>query len=133
MKKIILLAAITFILGGIVNAQTSENVVKGMHGGVVFGSEDLKFEYVEKGSDVLVYPVAADGKMLSAVPTHATINIVPMAVQLRQEYKDVQFENGCFKVTREDAQLPIYIVGISTSLNEKRYDAKYVVPNVQAR
>ena len=56
-----------------------------------------------------------------------------MAVQLRQEYKDVQFENGCFKVTREDAQLPIYIVGISTSLNEKRYDAKYVVPNVQAR
>jgi hypothetical protein len=133
MKKLILLAAITFILGGIVNAQTSENVVKGMHGGVVFGSEDLKFEYVEKGSDVLVYPVAADGKMLSAVPTHATINIVPMAVQLRQEYKDVQFENGCFKVTREDAQLPIYIVGISTSLNEKRYDAKYVVPNVQAR
>jgi hypothetical protein len=133
MKKIILLAAITFILGGIVNAQTSENVVKGIHGGVVFGSEDLKFEYVEKGSDVLVYPVAADGKILSAVPTHATINIVPMAVQLRQEYKDVQFENGCFKVTREDAQLPIYIVGISTSLNEKRYDAKYVVPNVQAR
>jgi hypothetical protein len=133
MKKLILLAAITFILGGIVNAQTSENVVKGIHGGVVFGSEDLKFEYVEKGSDVLVYPVAADGKILSAVPTHATINIVPMAVQLRQEYKDVQFENGCFKVTREDAQLPIYIVGISTSLNEKRYDAKYVVPNVQAR
>ncbi len=133
MKKIILLAAITFILGGIVNAQTSEIVVKGIHGGVVFGSEDLKFEYVEKGSDVLVYPVAADGKILSAVPTHATINIVPMAVQLRQEYKDVQFENGCFKVTREDAQLPIYIVGISTSLNEKRYDAKYVVPNVQAR
>jgi len=133
MKKLILLAAITFILGGIVNAQTSENVVKGIHGGVVFGSEDLKFEYVEKGSDVLVYPVAADGKILSAVPTHATINIVPMAVQLRQEYKDVEFENGCFKVTREDAQLPIYIVGISTSLNEKRYDAKYVVPNVQAR
>jgi len=87
MKKIILLAAITFILGGIVNAQTSEIVVKGIHGGVVFGSEDLKFEYVEKGSDVLVYPVAADGKILSAVPTHATINIVPMAVQLRQEYK----------------------------------------------
>jgi hypothetical protein len=133
MKKLILLAAITFILGGIVNAQTSENVVKGIHGGVVFGSEDLKFEYVEKGSDVLVYPVAADGKILSAVPTHATINIVPMAVQLRQEYKDVQFENGCFKVTREDAQLPIYIVGISTSLNEKRYDAKYVVPNIQVR
>ena len=133
MKKIILLAAITFILGGIVNAQSSENVVKGIHGGVVFGSEDLKFEYVEKGSDVLVYPVSADGKILSAVPTHATINIVPMAVQLRQEYKDVQFENGCFKVTREDTNLPIYIVGISTSLNEKRYDAKYVVPNVQAR
>jgi cation transport ATPase len=64
MKKIILLAAITFILGGIVNAQTSENVVKGIHGGVVFGSEDLKFEYVEKGSDVLVYPVAADGKII---------------------------------------------------------------------
>ena len=133
MKKIILLAAITLMLGGIVNAQTSENVVKGMHGGVVFGSGDLKFEYVEKGSDVLVYPVAADGKILNTVPTHATINIVPMAVQLRQEYKDVQFENGCFKVTREDAQLPIYIVGISTSLNEKSYDAKYVVPNVQAR
>ena len=133
MKKLILLAAITFMLGGIVNAQTSENVVKGIHGGIVFGSEDLKFEFVEKGSDVLVYPVSAEGKMLSAVPTHATINIVPMAVQLRQEFTNVEFENGCFKVTREDAQLPIYIVGISTSLNEKRYDAKYVVPNVQAR
>ncbi|MFN5347759.1 MAG: hypothetical protein ACK44N_05065 [Bacteroidota bacterium] len=133
MKKLILLAAITFILGGIVNAQTSENVVKGIHGGVVFGSEDLKFEFVEKGSDVLVYPVSPDGKMLSAVPTHATINIVPMAVQLRQEFTNVELKNGCFKVTREDAQLPLYILGISTSLNEKRYDAKYVVPNVQAR
>jgi hypothetical protein len=133
MKKLILLAAITFMLGGIVNAQTSENVVKGIHGGIVFGSEDLKFEFVEKGSDVLVYPVSAEGKMLSTVPTHATINIVPMAVQLRQEFTNVEFENGCFKVTREDAQLPIYIVGISTSLNEKRYDAKYVVPNIQVR
>lgn len=133
MKKIILLAAITFMLGGIVNAQTSENVVKGMHGGVVFGSEDLKFEFVEKGSDVLVYPVAADGKMLSAVPTHATINVVPMAVQLGEEFKNVEFANGCFKVTRDNAQLPLYIVGISTALNEKRYDAKYVIPNVQVK
>ncbi|MFM2156921.1 MAG: hypothetical protein RL516_1670 [Bacteroidota bacterium] len=133
MKKIILLAAITFMLGGIVNAQTSENIVKGMHGGVVFGSDDLKFEFVEKGSDVLVYPVAADGKMLSTVPTHATINIVPMAVKLAEEFKNVEFANGCFKVTREDAQLPLYIVAISTSLNEKNYEAKYVIPNVQAR
>ncbi len=133
MKKIILLAAITFMLGGIVNAQTSENVVKGMHGGVVFGKEDLQFEFVEKGSDVLVYPIAADGKILSAVPTHATINIVPMALKLGEEFKNVEFANGCFKVTRDNAQLPLYIVGISTSLNEKRYDAKYVIPNVQVK
>jgi hypothetical protein len=133
MKKIILLAAITFLLGGIVNAQTSENVVKGMHGGVVFGKEDLQFEFVEKGSDVLVYPIASNGKILSAVPTHATINVVPMALKLGEEFKNVEFANGCFKVTRDNADLPLYIVGISTSLNEKRYDAKYVIPNVQVK
>ena len=133
MKKIILLAAITFLLGGIVNAQTSENVAKGMHGGIIFGNQDLKFEFIEKGSDVLVYPVAADGGMLKVVPVKATINIVPMAIKMGQAFKDVLFENGCFKITRDDGSLPIYIVGITTFLNDKQYDAKYVSPNVQPR
>ena len=121
------------MLGGIVNGQTSENVVKGMHGGVVFGSQDLKFEFVEKGSDVLVYPIAADGKILKAVPTAAEITIVSIALKNAETFKEVSFADGCFKVTRSDSELPLYIVSINTFLNEKRYDAKYVIPNVQVK
>jgi len=133
MKKLILLATITFIFGGIVNAQTSENVVKGMHGGVVFGSEDLRFEFVDKGSDVLVYPIAADGTILKAVPVSAEITIVPVALKNAETFKNVEFANGCFKVSRSEFELPIYIVSITTSLNDKMYQGKYVVPNVHAK
>ncbi len=133
MKKIILLAAITFMLGGIVNAQTSENIEKGMHGGVVFGSEELRFEFVEKGSDVLVYPLAADGKILKTVPISAEITVVPIALRNGETFKNVSFSDGCFKVSRTEYELPIYIVSITTSLNDKMYQGKYVVPNVHAK
>jgi hypothetical protein len=133
MKKLILLATITFVLGGIVNAQTSENVVKGIHGGVVFGSENLKFEYVEKGGDVLVYPMSADGKILKAVPTSAEITIVPIAINNSENFKDVAFGEGCFKVSRINPELPIYIVYVITYLNDKMYEGKYVVPNLHVK
>ena len=133
MKKSILLIALTLLLGGVVNAQSSENTVKGMHGGIVFGSQDLKFEFVEKGSDVLVYPMAADGKILKAVPTAAEITIVPVALKNAETFKEVSFADGCFKVTRSDSELPIYIVSIITFLNEKMYEGKYVVPNLHVK
>ncbi|MFM7015798.1 MAG: hypothetical protein ACKOX3_05650 [Bacteroidota bacterium] len=133
MKKSILLAVIMFMFVGLVKAQTSESVAKGMHGGAVFGKGDLKFEYVEKGSDVLVYPMDGKGGMLKTVPVSATVTVVPMAAKLVQEFKNVEFKDGCFKVTRDNVELPVYVVAISTTYNDKVYDAKYVVPNVQAR
>jgi len=132
MKKSILLFAMMLLLGGIVNAQSTENNPAGMHGGVIFGKQDLKFELVVKGSDVLIYPTSADGKILRAVPTKAEINVVPLAIRNGQNFKEVTFADGCFKVSR-DNDMPLYIVSISTFLNDKQYDAKYVYPNVNVK
>ena len=81
----------------------------------------------------LIYPVSADGSMLKTVPAKANIVVVPQAIRNGQTFNDVQFENGCFKVTREDGQLPIYIVAVTTEYNNERIDAKYASPTIQPK
>lgn len=104
--------------------------VTSRHGGEVIGNDNqVKFEYVSKGSDLMFYPVAADGSMLRTVPTTADITVTQQLVSETESYTNVKYENGCFTVHRT-SEVPAFIITVKTTYLDKDVYVKYKVPGV---
>lgn len=129
MKKITLL--VCFVLSSMISvfAQDSGKVT-GRHGGEIVGTDNqVKFEFISKGSDLMFYPVAADGSMLRTVPAKAEITVTQQLVSETEIYSDVKYENGCFTVHRT-SDVPAFIVTVKTNYLDKEVYVKYKVPGV---
>lgn len=132
MKKITLL--ICFVLSSMIAVFAQDAVkVTGRHGGEIIGNDSrMKFEFVSKGSDLMFYPVAADGKMLSTVPSTADIGVTQVLVSENETYPNVVYENGCFTVHRTSS-VAAYIITVKSMYLDKEVYVKYRIPGVQGK
>jgi hypothetical protein len=112
-----------------IKAQDAEKIT-GRHGGDIIGNDSrMKFELVSKGSDIIFYPVAADGSMLRTVPTTADITVTQQLVSETETYSNVAYENGGFTVHRTSG-VPAFIVTVKTTYLDKDVYVKYKIPGV---
>ena len=113
-------------------AQDAEKVT-GRHGGELIGNDSrVKFEFVSKGSDLVFYPVAADGSMLKTVPTTADITVTQQLISETEVYSNVAYENGGFTVHRT-SEVPAFIVTVKTNYLDKEVYVKYKIPGVMGK
>jgi len=127
MKKITLL--VCFVLSSMISgfAQDGGKIIS-RHGGEVIGDDTrMKFEFVSKGSDLMFYPVAADGSMLKTVPVSADITVTQILMSETESYSGIQYENGCFTVHRT-SDVPAFIISVKTSYLDKEIYVKYKIP-----
>jgi hypothetical protein len=129
MKKITLL--VCFVLSSMISVFAQDaGTVSARHGGNIIGTDNqVKFEFVSKGSDLMFYPVAADGSMLRTVPSSADITVTPQLISENEFYKGVKYENGCFTVHRT-SEVPVFIVAVKTNYLDREVFVKHKIPGV---
>jgi|GEM_PF-3430955 hypothetical protein len=129
MKKITLLVCLVLSSMVTVFAQDGGKIIS-RHGGEVIGDDTrMKFEFVSKGSDIMFYPVAADGSTLKTVPASADVTVTQILLSETESYSGIQYENGCFTVHRT-SEVPAYIVTVKTNYLDKEVYVKYKMPGV---
>ena len=137
--KLKLFTAVLILLGftapQFVNAQANDKApiasppesVKGPHGGMIIGSDNIRFEMVDNGTTVCYYPVNKSGQISNSVPTVATCTIVYADLSQHYQQTNVQLTNGCFTIT-PPRDYPMYLYAIETSFNGAPIVAKYALP-----
>ncbi len=101
----VLLAALS--LPVITQAQTDKSTPQGSHGGMIIGEGTLRFEMVEKGTQVSFYPVDAKGKAITAMDVTADVVITTPDRSNSIELTSIPFTEGAYTVDAHKSAMPV--------------------------